>query len=316
MTMPAASHFDALRFDPDAGEVIREPLDTGYGYWVGGHKVTWDEQDGVFVLFYRERTPLEKGRGGRCAVAVSTDGVHFEDVWTANKDDFAASSIEVGHVVRDPASGEWRLYISYELASGRFWRIDVVRGPSLDALDTQGRRTVLMPFDYGVRSLKDPWVLFRDGAYHLFLAGPAPRERREISNTLQARSYEATLLARSADGLYFPELEYVMTAPNTDTWHGRRARLNGAMPHDNGWLGFYDGGRTSFDMYEEWCGLAWSADGIHFDRLEQAEPWVRSPAGCVRYVYPVETQDAWWFYYEYTRPDLSHDLRVSRVSKP
>ncbi len=80
-----------------------------------------------------------------------------------------------------------------------------------------------------------------------------------------------------------------------------------------GYLATYDGGRTRFDQYEEWCGLAWSSDGLRFERLPQSEPWVRSPYGCVRYVYGLRHGDEIFFYYEYTRPDLSHDLRVARV---
>ena len=35
--------------------------------------------------FYRQRTPLEKGRGGSANVAVSKDGMNFEDVWNCGK---------------------------------------------------------------------------------------------------------------------------------------------------------------------------------------------------------------------------------------
>ncbi|MDH3640551.1 MAG: hypothetical protein OES38_00515 [Gammaproteobacteria bacterium] len=309
MTLPAETEFDELKFDPEQGTVIRDPEGSGYGHWAGGHKVFFDAVDNLFVLFYRERSPLEHGRGGRCAVATSQDGVKFEDVWSADKSEFAASSIEVGHCVRDP-DGEWRLYVSYEVAGAGYWRIDMLRGSTPAELDTQGRRTVLMPFDYGMRSLKDPFVVFRHGRYWLYLAGPGRDQARPDGDRVWAASYEATLLARSDDGVYFPDLEWVFEAPNTDTWHGRRARLNSTIPWQNGWLGFYDGGRTSFDMYEEWCGLAWSDDGVEFERLEQPEPWLRSLHGCVRYLYALERGDERFFYYEYTREDGAHDLRV------
>ncbi|MEE3279482.1 MAG: hypothetical protein VX211_06835, partial [Pseudomonadota bacterium] len=115
--------------------------------------------------------------------------------------------------------------------------------------------------------------------------------------------------------LYFSELEWVFEAPGSDTWHGRRARINSVIPWGNGWLAFYDGGRTFYDTYEEWCGLAWSENGTRFERLVQHRPWVRSPYGCVRYVYALERPGAIYFYYEYTRADGSHDLRVSVVNR-
>ena len=75
------------------------------------------------------------------------------------------------------------------------------------------------------------------------------------------------------------------------------------------------GGRSFYDTYEEWCGLAWSDDGERYERLDQDAPWVRSEHGCVRYVYALERENSVYFYYEYTLADGSHDLRVSRVAR-
>lgn len=303
---------DALRFDPTAGTVIRSPLGTGYGHWVGGHKVFYDSASKTFAMFYRTRTPLEQGRGGSCAVAVSSDGIHFDDVWTATKDELASNSIETGHPVRDP-SGEWRLYISYEFAPTREWRIDVIRGPELAKLDTQGRRTVLAPGDFGLPWIKDPWVVLRDDQYWLYSAVPGRAAPDVVGTTVYAKPLDASVLSISDDGLYFPTIEYVFEGTGEDNWHGRRARLNSMFPWNDGWIATWDGGRTFFDNYEEWCGLAASPDGKHFDRIDAAAPWVTSPHGCVRYVYGQRVDDRIFIYYEYTREDLAHDLRVAAV---
>lgn len=303
---------DALQFDPSAGTVIREPIGTGYGNWVGGHKVWHDAQSGMFAMFYRTRTPLEQGRGGICAVATSTDGIHFEDVWTATKDELAANSIETGHPVRDP-SGEWRLYISYEFAPTREWRIDVIRGAELDQLDTQGRRTVLAPGDFDLPWIKDPWVVLRENQYWLYSAVPGRTGPAVDGNTIVAKPLDASVLSVSDDGLYFPTIEYVFEASGEDNWHGRRARLNSMFRWDDRWIATWDGGRTFFDNYEEWCGLASSHNGRRFERIAADSPWVRSPYGCVRYVYGLRVNNTVNFYYEYTREDLSHDLRVMTV---
>lgn len=231
--LPAGLDLDRLRFDPSEGTVIREPLGTGYGFWAGGAKVSFDQATGTFVLFYRQRSPLEKGRGAHCAIALSDDGVTFRDVWTATKEEFAAGSIEVGHCLRDP-SGEWRLYVSYEVAGVPYWRIDVVRAPTIEALDAQSRRTVLWPIDYALRSLKDPIVYLRDGRYYVYMAGPHRRPPVPGSDTLSVIPMEATLLGISEDGLYFPELRYVFEAPNVDAWWGKRARINSLVPIEGG----------------------------------------------------------------------------------
>lgn len=311
--LPSRVDIDALRFDPSLGAVVREPNGRGYGYWVGGHKVFYDEPTSQFVMFYRQRSPLERARGAHCAIAVSDDGITFEDVWTATKEQFAADSIEVGHCVRDERTGEWRLYVSYQLSGGP-WRIDLMRGQTLAGLETQSRRTVLQPFDYGLRFIKDPVVYQRDGRYLVYAAGSGRTRPSFDGDIIRAGGWEATFLAVSDDGIYFPELRYVFEAPNTDTWDGRRARINSLIEVGGGFLTLFDGGRTSYDNYEEWCGIAWSDDGVTFHREPLQEPWVRSPHGCVRYVYGLRVGDEIYFYYEYTREDLSHDLRVSKVS--
>lgn len=303
---------DRLRFEPTNGTVIREPLGPGYGNWVGGHKVSFDPESGMFAIFYRTRTPLEQGRGGSCAVAVGTDGINFDTVWTATKEDLAANSIEVGHPIRD-ASGEWRLYISYEFTPTQEWRIDVIRGPELAKLDTQGRRTVLAPGDFALPWIKDPWVAMVNDQYWLYSAVPGRVPPLVEGNTVHAKPIDATVLSVSDDGLYFPTIEYVFEGTGEDNWHGRRARLGSLFEWEDGYLATWDGGRTFFDNYEEWSALATSPDGRSFTRVAPDDRWVTSPHGCVRYLYGLRTGDKLYWYYEYTREDLSHDLRVSVV---
>ncbi len=271
-----------------------------------------DPESGVFALFYRERTPLEQGRGARCAVALGDDGITFTDVWSATKDELAAMSIEVGHAVR--AGDEWRLYVSYQYAATGEWRIDMLRAGHPERFDAQARRTVLAPRDYGLAWIKDPWLVAADGGWDLYGAVPARTGPQPIRDTVRAAPLDATVVARSADGLYFPSIKYVFEATGDDSWHGRRARLNSAFPWDGGWVATWDGGRTFYDNYEEWCGLATSEDGRRFTRVDTGGPWVRSPHGSVRYVYGLALDDRVLFYYEFTRPDGSHDLRVASVA--
>ena len=88
------SDLTILDFDPSSSDVVREPDGLGYGNWVGG-KVSYDAARDIFVLFYRVRKPLEHGRAGLCGVAVSPDGYHFDDVWTATKEDFNEITDEI-----------------------------------------------------------------------------------------------------------------------------------------------------------------------------------------------------------------------------
>ncbi len=299
-------------FDPTVGTIIRSPVGSGYGYWIGGHKVSY--HDGRFVLFYRVRTPLEHGRGGLCRVAVSDDGVTFRDVWEATSAEFAASSIEVGHAVK--VGDEWRLYVSYEVAGTSTWRIDVVRAGDPGDFVAQTRRTVLEPGDYDLAWIKDPFVVFDGGRLLLVAAAPDRTGVRRSGGRVEARPRDASVIAESDDGLVFGAIEYVFEAPGGDGWDGRRARLNGMVPYGDGWLATYDGGRTFYDNYEEWCGVAVGPDPYHLERIPLEAPWVVSPHGCVRYVTMLTVEDRWYWYYEYTRADGSHDLRVSVTGAP
>jgi hypothetical protein len=307
---------ELLRFDPDAATVIRAPEGTGSGHWVGAPKVSHDAASGLFVMSYRVRAPLEQGRGGVTRIATSRDGIAFDDVWQATKADLLATSIEAGHCVRD--GDEWRLYLSYELDVARpYWRVDVIRGPEPGKLDTQGRRTVLLPLDYGLHSIKDPWVQREpDGAYRVYVSTD-PRDRpRHDGPVIHAGSRCATAIARSTDGLSFPTVEYVFEASLDDSWHGRRARLNCLVPIGDGWVGTFDGGRTYFDNFEEPCGLVTSPDGKQIDVLDTDGPWVSTRHGTARYVWGVRAGQRLLWYAECALPDGSHDLRVAEVALP
>jgi hypothetical protein len=307
---------ERLRFDPTEGVVIRSPSGTGYGHWVGGHKVSFDPVSGLFVLFARTRTPLEQGRGGACEVAISEDGIDFDTVWTASKDEFAASSIEVGHVVPDGAGG-WRLYVSYERPAQRDWRIDVLEAPDPSAFVAQHRRTVLQPQEFGLSFIKDPWIVARDdGGVDLFAAVPARRGPTVEGDRITIGTDDATVVTTSADGLIFRELTYVLEATGEDTWDGHRGRLDSLFPAAGRWVGFYSGGRTMYDNYEEPAGVVVSDDARNFTRITTDGPMVTSPYGCVRYLWGSPVGDRLHIYYEYTRRDGSHDLRVSTVPLP
>ncbi len=302
------SNLTALAFDPSRSTTVRTPPGPGYGNWVGG-KVAYDEESCQFTLFYRERRPLEYGRAGICGIAISTDGIDFKDVWTANKDELDANSIEEGHCVR--FNGMWMVYVSYEVRGTSMWRIDLIEAEDLSDVSPQSRRTVLAPSDFGLPWIKDPYVHLMGDEIWLYAAVPARVGPHHAGNTVHAGPLDATVLAESVDGRYFPSIEYVFEAPADDSWHGRRARINSMIAWEDGYLVMFDGGRTFYDNYEEHAGLALSSDGRSFHRL--ADKWITSPFGCVRYVCAIRARDAIYLYFEYTVEDGSHELRVQRL---
>jgi hypothetical protein len=311
--MTSMSLEDRLRFDPNHGTIIRMPPGAGYGYWVGGMKVSHDPTSGTFALFYRERTPLERGRGGRCAVALSEDGVQFDDVWQATKEKFASSSIEVGHAVLH-SDGEWRLYISYEREPQGYWRVDLLRASHPSRFDAQYRRTVLEPSHFGVSSIKDPWVQrTAGGGYQVYCAVPSRTQPTVDGSVVWVNADDATVVAESDDGVIFRSLRYVYEPPADASWHGHRGRVDSRFAVDGEWVATFSGGRSMYDNYEEPCGLMVSPDPVTFRVLDTGGPWIASPHGCVRYVFGLAVGAQVYFYYEYTRSDGSHDMRVSVV---
>jgi len=303
------------RFDPEKGTTVFEPEQKGYGHWVGGHSVIFDPDAGKFYLYYRIRQPLGRGRGGKCRIAESADGIAFTDIWEATKDAFDAESIEVASLIKDPASGKWRLYVSYQVTGGP-WRVDLLEADHPRNFDAWHHRTVMQPNEYGVASIKDPKVYIVGGLYVVFVCTIARREWAEDETGWRHPvGSDATAIMTSADGLYFKDFKYVFEpgggAPGD--WGRFRSRINSVVYLPPVYVGFFDGGTTMYDQYEEWCGVAVSHDLEHWTRVSTTGPWVRSPHGCIRYMDALIVGSEIYYYYEYAREDGSHELRVNRV---
>src|SRR5205823_1817280 len=94
-------------FDPLEGVTVTEPPGKGRGYWAGAPSARYDAAGGRFLLCYRLRRPLTEGRGYRCVIAASRDGVSFEEIWAVSSAEWGTPSIERSALVPDPAGG-WR----------------------------------------------------------------------------------------------------------------------------------------------------------------------------------------------------------------
>lgn len=65
-------------FEPLEGAVVRPPGGEGPGWWAGAPGVFHDSARSRFYLTYRLREPRPV-RGGITRLAVSDDGIHFDD---------------------------------------------------------------------------------------------------------------------------------------------------------------------------------------------------------------------------------------------
>jgi len=306
-------------FDAEDGVTVREPLDSGKGWWVGAPSCIYDEQSGAFYLYYRVRKPRELGRGVGCRIARSEDGISFEDIWSLGKEDMDSPSVEKSCIFKDPEGG-WRLYISYVDPETNMWRIDCIQADAPDAFDPDNREKMFTAEELGLEGIKDPAV-YRIGPMYYMVVSYAPSNAPDASsedkhgtadvyNTGIVKSH--TGLATSGCGLHWHWQGDILTPPD-EGWDSYCTRIGSIMRTEAGFLGHYDGSASVEENYEERAGLCVSYDLRNWERVTRYKPWVESPYGCIRYIETVPVDDAIYYYYEWTREDGSHELRVTKV---
>lgn len=313
-------------FRPEEGTTVIEPLGEGAGWWAGAPSAVYDAETRTYYLYYRLRRPRALGRGGECRVAASTDGVHFETIWSARKEDLGTESMERAALVKTP-EGAWRLYLSYVDPEDSRWRIDLLEADTPAGFDPARRQKILTAADIGGEGVKDPIVFVLGGLYAMVVsyapgavgAAPADRERMhataDVYNTGVVKSH--TGLATSADGVSFRWEGDILSPPDAG-WDGYCTRISTLVYTPPVWSAFYDGSASVEENYEERAGVAVGLDLRHFERLTPAGPALTSPnaSGSVRYVDAVRLPGEVLFYYEFARPDGSHELRCSRAPLP
>jgi hypothetical protein len=168
--------------------------------------------------------------------------------------------------------------------------------------------------------VKDPHVMEVGPVTYLFASfaaarqglGPGAHESADIYNV--GATTHPTGLATSLDGKEFAWHGAVLDVG--EGWDRYQARLNSVVPVLGGYVGFYDGSASHHENYEERCGIAVSSDLYRWRRISVAKPWVVSSqgTGSVRYVDAMLLDDTWWIYYEMSRADGAHELRLARIA--
>jgi len=309
--------------DPGRGLVGREPERAEPGYWAGCPGICYEPGRQRFLLSYRQRRPrgTAPDRGWRCALAVSSDGVVFDDIWEIGKDELDTASMERFSLLPAPGGG-YRLYICYVDPADSRWRIDVLEAADPAGFAPQSARPALTAAGTGTEGVKDPYALRVGPVTYLFAsfaaAGPYTAEDRQRAHRTgdicsTGMTTHPTGLATSPEGAGFCWHGPVLRVG--DSWDAYQARLTCVLPIGAGYLGFYDGSASARENSEERCGVAVSGDMWHWRRLTTQRPWIASAhgSGAVRYLDAVVVDRHWWIYYEMARADGAHDLRLQRV---
>ena len=304
-------------FDPASGTPVMAPERNESGYWVGCPTILHDGRQ--FWLTYRRRRPrgVEAERGWLCAVAVSQDGIRFEDVWQVHKDALSTTSMERFCLFR--RSGGFQLFLSYVDPQDNRWRIDMVEAEEPARFEIGRAVPVLSAASTGTEGVKDPYVMQIGPVTYLFASFAEARaglssdahETADIYNV--GATTHPTGLATSLDGRSFRWQGSVLEVG--ESWDRYQARLNSIVPVPGGFVGFYDGSASHHENYEERCGIAVSNDLFRWRRLSVDQPWIVSSqgTGSVRYVDAMLLDGEWWIYYEMSRADGAHELRLVRI---
>ncbi|MBD3182056.1 hypothetical protein GF312_07180 [Candidatus Poribacteria bacterium] len=310
-------------FDPKEGITILEPPGEGKGYWIGAPGAIYDEEHKKFYIYYRRRKPremdgeIEVGRGYECGISESTDGINFTEIWTASKRHFGSISVERSAIVKIP-KGKYRLYISYVSPEDNKWKIDMLEANSPGEFDPATRKPILDPNDCDCEGVKDPYIIIVGGLYYMLVSyATTPKAETEglhdtadIFNT--GKTSSNTGLALSSDGVDFKWMGDVLAPPGKG-WNAYASRVTCVLYVPPVFNVFYDGGADVGENYEEKTGLAISFDLMNYHHVTLDKPLLVSPhaSGCLRYMDAIRLDGKIYYYYEYARPDGSHELRVN-----
>jgi hypothetical protein len=310
---------------PDAGQVVVEPLEPAPGWWAGAPHVHYDADEKRFYLYYRIRRPRghEFARGGEARLATSTDGMHFETIWTMLKTELSSDSIERGCLFR-AADGQWALAISYVDPVDRRWRTDLMTAEKPDAFRSADRRTVFTAADLDLEGVKDPFVIRHADQYLMLLSTARADRASDAGKMHDGGDVYMTGLIRSTTGIAVSDdglnwrYEGEILGPPSSGWDTYCTRLNSVVPVGDGFVGFYDGARDESENFEEHSGVCVSQDLRSWRRLTTDGPWVDWPHATrsMRYVNAILVGDELRYYYEAARPDGSHELRVQIEPRP
>lgn len=312
----------AQLFDLADSKVVIEPTGNEKGYWVGASGLAYDDESKTYFLVYRVREPRPV-RGGICRIAESKDGIHFTTILEIKKEELASDSIEKSAILKH-SDGSWSLYISYVDPEDKRWKIDHAKAQHPSEFQISDLKPILTAASTNTEGVKDPFAFYLDNKVYLLvsyatgLATPSDGEKHDmhatgdIYNTGLTKSCSG--LAVSKDGENFEWLGDVFS-PTDSGWDQYASRLNSFIYRAPFYLGLYDGSAKVEENYEERTGLAVSLNLTDWHRLTPDGPHIESPhqTGSIRYMYPIDHGDHVMLYYEFTRADGAHEIRVNKI---
>jgi hypothetical protein len=263
----------------------------GTGNWIGAASAL---MHGDYIyLAYRDRHPVDKGRGNRAYVARSPvyDGINFDTLCVIDKEDMDAESLERPALDVTP-EGDWDLYLSCATFNSKHWRIEKLHARHPQDLSARTRETVFP--GSAAFGIKDPVVL-RDQELRIWATVHPLTEGDENADRM------ISVDAYSGESVMVPE---------PGTWYSRGTRLTSVV----GDYAYFDGRASAEENFEERTGIAkW--DGSRYVAVAGPafSPFGR---GALRYVSAIKMAAGLRLYYESATKYGSHELRTELRAEP
>jgi hypothetical protein len=262
----------------------------GTGNWIGAATAL---VHGDFIyLAYRDRHPVDKGRGNRAYVSRSPidNGIHFDTLCIIDKDEMDAASLERPALDVTPG-GDWDLYLSCATFNSKHWRIERLRAQRPEDFSARTRQTVFP--GSAAFGIKDP-VLVRGrdlrvlATVHPLTEGDENADRMVSVDAITGES---------------------VLVPQPGTWYSRGTRITSVV----GEYAYFDGRASAEENFEEKTGIArWNGSQYVPEAGPAASPF---GGGALRYVSAIELAAGLRLYYESATEYGSHELRTELRSE-
>lgn len=264
----------------------------GTGNWIGAASALI-HRDYIY-LAYRDRHPVDKGRGNRTYVARSPidNGTHFEVLCVIDKEDMDAESLERPALDVTPG-GDWDLYLSCATFKSKHWRIERLRANGPGNFSATTRQTVFP--GTAAFGIKDP-VLARGQDLRIWATlHPLTEGDENADRMLSVNAYSS---------------EPVMV-PEPGTWYSRGTRVTAVV----GDYAYFDGRALAAQNFEERTGVAkWNGSRYIAIAGPSSSPY---GGGALRYVSVITLPDGRLrLYYESATEYGSHELRTELRAQP
>jgi hypothetical protein len=263
----------------------------GTGNWIGAASAL--VHGDCIYLAYRDRHPVDKGRGNRAYVARSPidDGVHFDTLCGIDKEEMDAESIERPAMDVTP-DGDWDLYLSCATFHSKHWRIERLRARSPRDFSARTRKTVFP--GSAAFGIKDPVLARGQDLRVLATAHPLTGGDDNADQMITVDAYSGE----------------VVMMPEPGTWYSRGSRITSVV----GEYAYFDGRASADQNFEERTGIArWNGSRYTAVAGPASSPF---GGGALRYVSAIQLPSGLRLYYESATESGSHELRTELRALP